>query len=150
MAYFFFTKDILKGKQIRIFEGPDHRTVARDFTYIDDIVKGCLAAIDTAEESTGSGGKKKKPAQLRIFNLGNTSPVPVSKLVSILEKLLMVKAKRNVLPMPRNGDVLYTHANISYAKKELHYRPTTDLQKGLKKFVDWYLSYYSGSGKRSS
>ncbi|KAL3645227.1 UDP-glucuronate 4-epimerase 3 [Castilleja foliolosa] len=107
MAYFFFTKDILKGNPIPIFEGPNHSSVARDFTYIDDIVKGCLGSIDTAEKSTGSGGKKKGPAQLRVFNLGNTSPVPVTKLVSILEKLLKVKAKRNVMAMPRNGDVLF-------------------------------------------
>ncbi|GFP88287.1 UDP-glucuronate 4-epimerase 3 [Phtheirospermum japonicum] len=150
MAYFFFTKDILKGKPIPIFEGPNHSSVARDFTYIDDIVKGCLGSIDTAEKSTGSGGKKKGPAQLRVFNLGNTSPVPVTKLVSILEKLLKVKAKRNVMAMPRNGDVLFTHANISYAKRELQYKPTTDLQTGLKKFVHWYLDYYSGSGSKSS
>ncbi|KAL2227183.1 UDP-glucuronate 4-epimerase 3-like [Sesamum indicum] len=150
MAYFFFTKDILKGKPIPIFEAPDdHGSVARDFTYIDDIVKGCVAAIDTAEKSTGSGGKKTGTAQLRVFNLGNTSPVPVTKLVSILENLLKKKAKKNVLPMPRNGDVLFTHANISYAKKELHYKPETDLQTGLKKFVDWYLDYY-GSDKKSS
>ncbi|KAL6541755.1 UDP-glucuronate 4-epimerase 2 [Orobanche gracilis] len=148
MAYFFFTKDILKGKPIPIFEGPNHSSVARDFTYIDDIVKGCLASVDTAEKSTGVGGKKKGPAQLRIFNLGNTSPVPVSKLVGILEKLLKVKAKRSVMAMPRNGDVLFTHANISYATKELHYKPTTDLQTGLKKFVHWYLDYYSGSGNK--
>ncbi|KAK4431609.1 UDP-glucuronate 4-epimerase 3 [Sesamum alatum] len=110
MAYFFFTKDILKGKPIPVFEAPDdHGSVARDFTYIDDIVKGCVAAIDTAEKSTGSGGKKKGVAQLRVFNLGNTSPIPVTKLVSILERLLKKKAKKNVLPMPRNGDVLFTH-----------------------------------------
>ncbi|KAG6735450.1 hypothetical protein POTOM_061939 [Populus tomentosa] len=66
------------------------------FTYIDDIVKGCLGSLDTAEKSTGSGGKKKGPAQLRVFNLGNTSPVPVTDLVGILERLLKVKAKRNV------------------------------------------------------
>ncbi|QCE14429.1 UDP-glucuronate 4-epimerase [Vigna unguiculata] len=83
----------LKGKQITIFESPDGGTVARDFTYIDDIVKGCLGAFDTAKKSTGSGRKKKGPAQLRIFNLGNTSLVPVSELVAILEKLLKVKAK---------------------------------------------------------
>ncbi|KAG9156897.1 hypothetical protein Leryth_015502 [Lithospermum erythrorhizon] len=149
MAYFFFSKDILKGKSIPIFEGPNHGTVARDFTYIDDIVKGCLASLDTAEKSTGSGGKKKGPAQLRVFNLGNTSPVPVSELVSILERLLKVKAKKLVTKMPRNGDVQFTHANISYAQKELHYKPTTDLQTGLKKFVRWYLSYY-GNGKKSA
>ncbi|KAG6390138.1 hypothetical protein SASPL_151620 [Salvia splendens] len=148
MAYFFFTKDILKGKPISIFEGPHHQSVARDFTYIDDIVKGCLASIDTAQQSTGSGGKKMGPAQLRVYNLGNTSPVPVSKLVSILEKLLKTKAKKHVQPMPRNGDVVYTHANISRANQELHYKPTTDLQAGLKKFVRWYLDYYSGNRKR--
>ena len=142
MAYFFFTKDILKGKSIPIFEAANHGTVARDFTYIDDIVKGCLGSLDTAEKSTGSGGKKKGPAQLRVFNLGNTSPVPVTDLVSILERLLKVKAKRNVMKFPRNGDVPYTHANISYAQKEFGYKPTTDLQTGLKKFVPWYLSYY--------
>lgn len=148
MAYFFFTRDILNGKQIPIFEASNHGTVARDFTYVDDIVKGCLAALDTAEKSTGSGGKKKGPAQLRVFNLGNTSPVPVTDLVSILEKLLKVRAKRLIMKMPRNGDVQFTHANISLAQRELGYKPTTDLQTGLKKFVRWYLSYY-GSGKKS-
>ncbi|XP_009781927.1 UDP-glucuronate 4-epimerase 3-like [Nicotiana sylvestris] len=150
MAYFFFTKDILKGKSINVFEGSNNKSVARDFTYIDDIVKGCLGALDTAEKSTGSGGKKKGNAQLRVFNLGNTSPVPVTKLVSILEKLLKVKAKKNVLPLPRNGDVMFTHANISYAHKEFGYKPTTNLQMGLQKFVNWYLDYYSVSEKKKS
>ncbi|XP_051137229.1 UDP-glucuronate 4-epimerase 4-like [Andrographis paniculata] len=149
MAYYFFTKDILRGKEIKIFEGPNHATVARDFTYIDDVVNGCTAALDTAKKSTGSGGKKKGAAQLRIYNLGNTSPVPVSKLLSILEKLLKVKAKKKFLPMPRNGDVLFTHANISLAANELGYKPTTNLETGLKKFVEWYLSYY-GAKKRSA
>ncbi|KAL2511446.1 UDP-glucuronate 4-epimerase 3 [Abeliophyllum distichum] len=149
MAYFFFTQDILRGKSIPIFEASNHGTVARDFTYIDDIVKGCLAALDTAEKSTGSGGKKSGPAQLRVYNLGNTSPVPVSDLVSILERLLKVTAKRLVMKLPRNGDVQFTHANISLAQRELGYRPTTDLQTGLKKFVRWYLSYY-GNGKKSA
>ncbi|XP_050228478.1 UDP-glucuronate 4-epimerase 5 [Mercurialis annua] len=149
MAYFFFTKDILKGKEIGLFETADGRSVARDFTYIDDIVKGCLAALDTAKKSTGSRGKKKGAAQFRIFNLGNTSPVPVSRLVAILESLLKVKAKKKVLPLPRNGDVEFTHANISYAQRELGYKPTTDLETGLKKFVRWYLQHYSGSKKGS-
>ncbi|XP_073142063.1 UDP-glucuronate 4-epimerase 3-like [Henckelia pumila] len=147
MAYFFFSRDILKGKSIPIFEAADHGTVARDFTYIDDIVKGCLAALDTSEKSTGSGGKKKGPAQLRVFNLGNTSPVPVADLVSILERLLKVKAKRLVMKLPRNGDVQFTHANISLAQRELGYKPTTNLQTGLKKFTQWYLSYYSNGDK---
>ncbi|MFS7925440.1 putative UDP-glucuronate 4-epimerase [Helianthus anomalus] len=94
MAYFFCTKDILKGKSWN-------------------------GALDTAEKSTGSGWKKKGAAQFRIFILGNTSPVPVSDLVSILEKLLKVKAKQRVMKSPRNGDVPFTHANISLAQREL-------------------------------
>ncbi|RVW23790.1 UDP-glucuronate 4-epimerase 6 [Vitis vinifera] len=97
MAYFFFTKDILQGKPITIYQTQDDKEVARDFTYIDDVVKGCLGALDTAEKSTGSGGKKRGPAQLRIYNLGNTSPVPVGRLVGILEGLLNVKAKKHVI-----------------------------------------------------
>lgn len=149
MAYFFFTKDILQGKSIDIYQGQNQVDVARDFTYIDDIVKGCVAALDTAEKSTGSGGKKKGPAKLRIYNLGNTSPVSVPDLVNILERLLKVNAKKNVITMPSNGDVPYTHANVSLAHTELGYQPTTDLQTGLKKFVKWYLSYYGVPGRIS-
>lgn len=142
MAYFFFTKDILQGKTIDIYQTQDDKEVARDFTYIDDVVKGCLGAIDTAEKSTGSGGKKKGPAQLRVYNLGNTSPVPVGKLVAILEGLLNTKAKKHVIKMPANGDVPFTHANVSLAYRDFGYKPTTDLATGLRKFVKWYVSYY--------
>jgi UDP-glucuronate 4-epimerase len=142
MAYFFFTRNILQGKPITIYRGKHGVDLARDFTYIDDIVKGCLGSLDTAKKSTGSGGKKRGPAQYRIFNLGNTSPVTVPMMVGILEKQLKVKAKKNVIEMPGNGDVPFTHANISSARREFGYKPTTDLQNGLKKFVKWYLSYY--------
>ncbi|CAL0333091.1 unnamed protein product [Lupinus luteus] len=142
MTYFFFTKYILQGKHIHVYQTKDGKEVVRDFTYIDDIVKGCLRAIDTAEKSTGSGGKKRGPAQLRIYNLGNTSPVKVGEMVEILEGLLNMKAKKHAMKMPINGDVPYTHANVSLAYKELGYKPTTDLAKGLKKFVKWYVGYY--------
>ncbi|XP_010673389.2 UDP-glucuronate 4-epimerase 6 [Beta vulgaris subsp. vulgaris] len=142
MAYFFFTKDILQGKPISIYKTHDGEEVQRDFTYIDDIVKGCVGALDTAEKSTGSGGKKRGPAQLRVYNLGNTSPVPVARLVSILEGLLNVKAKKHLITMPRNGDVPYTHANVTLARKDFAYKPTTDLATGLRKFVKWYVGYY--------
>jgi len=142
MAYFSFTRDILKGKPISIFQGANKQDLARDFTYIDDVVKGCMASLDTAGKSTGSGGKKKGPAPLRIFNLGNTSPVTVPNLVSILEKYLKVKAKKNTIKMPRNGDVPFTHANVSLAHSQLGYNPTTNLDVGLKRFVKWYLSYH--------
>ncbi|RWR75391.1 UDP-glucuronate 4-epimerase 1 [Cinnamomum micranthum f. kanehirae] len=142
MAYFFFTRNILQGKPITIYRGKDRVDLARDFTYIDDVVKGCLGSLDTAGKSTGSGGKKRGPAPYRIFNLGNTSPVTVPELVGILEKQLKVKAKRNYVEMPGNGDVPFTHANVSLARREFGYKPTTDLQTGLKKFVKWYMSYY--------
>ncbi|TMW98817.1 hypothetical protein EJD97_003433 [Solanum chilense] len=147
MAYFFFTKDMVQGKPINVYVTQDDKEVARDFTYIDDIVKGCLGSLDTAEKSTGSGGKKKGPAQLRVYNLGNTSPISVNKLVTILENLLNVKAKKNVIKMPRNGDVPFTHANITLAKKDFGYKPTTDLSSGLRKFVKWYVSYYGIQSK---
>ncbi|CAN4090863.1 unnamed protein product [Withania somnifera] len=142
MAYFFFTKDIIQGKSINVYVTQEDKEVARDFTYIDDIVKGCVGALDTAEKSTGSGGKKRGPAQLRVYNLGNTSPVSVKKLVAIIENLLNVKAKKNVIKMPRNGDVPFTHANVSLALRDFGYKPTTDLSSGLRKFVKWYVSYY--------
>ncbi|TYI91902.1 hypothetical protein E1A91_D02G028500v1 [Gossypium mustelinum] len=149
MAYFFFTKDILQGKPIDIYRTQDQTAVARDFTYIDDVVKGCLGALDTAEKSTGSGGKKKGPAQLRVYNLGNTSPVPVGRLVSILEGLLNTKAKKHVITLPRNGDVPYTHANVTLAYKDFGYKPTTDLASGLRKFVKWYVNYFGIESKHS-
>ncbi|XP_074563091.1 UDP-glucuronate 4-epimerase 1-like [Curcuma longa] len=142
MAYFSFTRNILHGKPITVYRGKNGVDLARDFTYIDDIVKGCVASLDTAAKSTGSGGRKQGPAQYRIFNLGNTSPVTVPALVRILEQNLKVKAKIHEVEMPGNGDVPFTHANISYARAELGYNPTTNLEAGLKKFVKWYLSYY--------
>lgn len=142
MAYFSFTRDILRQKAINIYQGQHGKDLARDFTYIDDIVKGCVASVDTAKKSTGSGGKKRGPAMLRIFNLGNTSPVTVPHLVQILEKHLKVKAIKEFIKMPRNGDVPFTHANVSLAMSQLNYKPTTNLDTGLRKFVSWYLKYY--------
>ncbi|RRT37028.1 hypothetical protein B296_00054763 [Ensete ventricosum] len=133
------------GKPITVYRGRNRVDLARDFTFIDDIVKGCVASLDTAKKSTGSGGRKRGPAQYRIYNLGNTSPVTVPALVGILERHLKVKAKKNVMEMPGNGDVPFTHANVSLAQAELGYKPTTNLETGLKKFVRWYLSYYGYS-----
>ena len=79
---------------IRIFKGPKSEELARDFTYIDDIVKGCLGALDTAEPSVGGGRRRKHKPQLRVFNLGNTQPVKVGDFVGILEKHLKIKANR--------------------------------------------------------
>lgn len=145
MAYFSFTRNIMEGQPVKIFQGPHGEELTRDFTFIDDIVKGCVASLDTALPSTGSEGKKKK-AQFRIFNLGNTQPVKVGDFVSILEKHLKKKAKRKIIPMPATGDVMYTHANVTKAQIALGYNPRTDLDTGLQLFVKWYKSYYKHGG----
>ncbi|KAH7295257.1 hypothetical protein KP509_27G040000 [Ceratopteris richardii] len=146
MAYFSFARNIVEGQPIKIFQGPHGEELARDFTFIDDVVKGCVASLDTALPSTGSSGKKRKKAQFRIFNLGNTQPVKVGDFVSILEKHLKKKAKRNVIPMPATGDVMFTHANVTKARVALGYNPTTDLDTGLGIFVKWYKSFYQHGG----
>ncbi|CAM0952187.1 unnamed protein product [Alopecurus aequalis] len=139
MAYFSFARSIVAGEPITLYA--DAR---RDFTYIDDVVKGCIRALDTAGKSTGSArsGKKSGPAPLRVYNLGNTSPVPVTRMVAILEKLLGKKANKRVITMPSNGDVPFTHANVSHAAHDFGYRPTTSLDTGLRHFVDWFVEYY--------
>eukprot|EP00271_Cylindrocystis_brebissonii_P011523 TRINITY_DN29366_c0_g1_i1.p1 TRINITY_DN29366_c0_g1~~TRINITY_DN29366_c0_g1_i1.p1 ORF type:complete len:354 (+),score=46.34 TRINITY_DN29366_c0_g1_i1:670-1731(+) len=151
MAYFSFARNILEGKPIKIFKGPNGEELARDFTYIDDVVRGCLGALDTATPSTGGrgaggSGKKRKKAQLRVFNLGNTQPVKVGDFVSILERHLGIRAKRQYVQMPSSGDVMYTHANVTRARQAFNYAPSTDLDTGLKKFVDWYRVYYKVGG----
>jgi len=117
--------------------------VTRDFTYIDDVVAGCISALDTAQPSQGRRRGRRPP--VRVFNLGNANPVSVATLVSILEDELGVKAKRTVMRMPRNGDVPFTHANITAASCALGYKPSTSLRDGLKKFVAWYLEHYSSN-----
>ncbi|KAI4974828.1 UDP-glucuronate 4-epimerase 6-like [Hordeum vulgare subsp. vulgare] len=143
MAYFSFARSIVAGEPITLFRAADGSEVRRDFTYIDDVVKGCLGALDTAGKSTGSkSGKKRGPAPLRVYNLGNTSPVAVTRMVAILEKLLGKKANKRVVTMPSNGDVPFTHANVSHAARDFGYHPTTSLDAGLRKFVEWFLQYY--------
>jgi UDP-glucuronate 4-epimerase len=143
MAYFSFARSIVAGEPITLFRTTDGADARRDFTYIDDVVKGCLGALDTAGKSTGSkSGKKRGPAPLRVYNLGNTSPVPVTRMVAILEKLLGKKANKRVVTMPSNGDVPFTHANVTHAARDFGYRPATSLEAGLRHFVDWFVQYY--------
>jgi len=115
--------------------GPGGSELERDFTYIDDIVTGCLGALDNI-------GPSGHPAQYKIYNLGNNVPVSVSKFLSVLEELMGTQAQREYVQMPKAGDVLRTHANISLAQAELGYMPTTSLEKGLGHFVDWYKEYF--------
>tara|TARA_Y100000741_G_scaffold159656_1_gene120602 strand:+ start:4194 stop:5156 length:963 start_codon:yes stop_codon:yes gene_type:complete len=126
MAYFSFTKNILEGKSINVF---NKGKMKRDFTYIDDIISGTKAAV-----------KRNYPCE--IFNLGNSESIELMEFISILEKNIGKKAKISFLPM-QNGDVKATYANISHSTKMLNYKPETKIHKGLKSFVAWYQSYFS-------
>jgi UDP-glucuronate 4-epimerase len=136
MAAFSFTTKILKDEPLKIFQGPDESELERDFTYIDDIVTGCLSAVDKITAST------KASAVCKIYNLGNKDPVTVSYLVDCLEASLGKKAIRNYVPMPPTGDVLKTSADVTLSGEELGYVPTTPLKDGIQKFVDWYAQHF--------
>jgi UDP-glucuronate 4-epimerase len=143
MAYFSFANNIVRGKPITIFQGENGKELARDFTHISDVVKGVVASLETSEASGKKPDGSKPP--FRIFNLGNKHPVTVSDFVSILEKHLGKEAKREYVPMPKTGDVPFTHADVSKAAAELGYDPVTSLDEGLKHFAEWYLEFCAGS-----
>lgn len=126
MAYFSFTKAILEERPIDIF---NHGKMQRDFTYIDDIIQGTVAAIDLGADN-------------EIFNLGNHQPVEVLTFVQILEEAIGKKAKKNFLPM-QLGDVLTTYADITESQKKLNFTPKTSLSEGLPIFVRWYKECYA-------
>jgi UDP-glucuronate 4-epimerase len=121
MAYFSFTDAIMKGKPIQIY---NEGKMKRDFTYIDDIVAGTVAAIDLG-------------APCEIFNLGNHKPEELLYLVELLEKKLGKTAIKKMLPM-QPGEVEVTYADISKSKKQLGFSPTTALEAGIEKFLSWY------------
>ena len=127
MATFIFTKKILENKKINIF---NYGNMKRDFTYIDDIVKGINGAVNL------KGDYKHK-----IYNLGNNKPEDLKRFISIIEKNLKVKAKRNLLPI-QPGDVAKTSANIDESKRELNFNPKTSIDEGIPKFIEWYKQYY--------
>mmetsp|Transcript_20063 Transcript_20063/g.46730 ORF Transcript_20063/g.46730 Transcript_20063/m.46730 type:complete len:410 (+) Transcript_20063:37-1266(+) len=135
MAAFAFANKIMKGEPLRIFKAPDGSELERDFTYVDDIVAGIVAAVDRI-------GPSEKPAPLKVYNLGNRHPEKVSRLVDLLEENMGKKAIRNYIPLPATGDVIKTYADTSLAAKELGYKPKVSLKDGVKKFIDWYKTYY--------
>jgi UDP-glucuronate 4-epimerase len=123
MAYWLFTKAMLAGKTIKVF---NHGDMQRDFTYIDDIVQGVLSALFTEELSP-----------YEIFNLGNNQPEKLMDMISILGEALGIKPQMEMLPM-QPGDVHITYADIHKAQQQLKYQPTTSLKEGLALFVEWY------------
>ncbi len=125
MALFKFTRLIASDKPIEVYNQGKHQ---RDFTYVDDIVKGVLTAIDN-------------PFKYEIINLGNNQPEELLDFITYIEKYLNKKAKKELKPM-QPGDVHKTYADISKAQKLLNYKPETDLEKGIEEFVKWYKEYY--------
>lgn len=143
MAYFSFTKDILAGKPIKVF---NHGKMERDFTYIDDIVKGIVKLIDKApvankewDESRDDLGESFAP--YKIYNIGNNSPVPLMRFINALEAALGKEAEKIYMDM-QPGDVLRTYADVTDLERDIGFKPSTSIEDGIKRFVDWYKEFY--------
>jgi len=144
MALFLFTKAILEGRPIKVF---NHGRMKRDFTYIDDIVEGVvrvLGQIPTGDPawSGDSPDPGSSPSAYRVFNIGNNNPVELMDFIGALEKKLGREALKEFLPM-QPGDVPATYADIDDLFSAVGFRPATGIEEGIGGFVDWYLEYYS-------
>jgi UDP-glucuronate 4-epimerase len=143
MALFLFTKNIIAGLPIDVFNEGYHQ---RDFTYVDDIVKGVVAAVDhvaapDANWDSDHPNPSTSNVPYRIYNIGNQTPVPLLRYIEVLEQCLGRKAQRNMLPM-QLGDLPDTWADVEALARDVGYRPSTELETGVKHFVEWYLGYY--------
>ena len=145
MALFLFTKAILNDEPINVFNYGD---MVRDFTYVDDIVEGIYQCLLKPAEPNTKWMDQSLPdpststAPYRIFNIGNSNPVTVTRYIDIIEDILGKKAKRNMLPI-QPGDVAYTLADITELSTSTGYKPKVKVEEGIKKFLDWYLLYYN-------
>jgi UDP-glucuronate 4-epimerase len=144
MALFLFTKAILEGRPIEVF---NHGKMRRDFTYVDDIGEGILRVLDRpAEPDPAFNPMQPDPARsdapYRIFNIGNSSPVQLMTYIETLEENLGRKAVKNFLPL-QQGDVPASDADTSQLKSATGFAPATPVKDGIRRFVEWYLSYYS-------
>ena len=145
MALYKFTKSILSGEKITIFNDGNHK---RDFTYIDDIVDGIIKVVDKGPSNKDKNWDPCKPsnesseAPWRIYNFGNGKPVKLTHFIDIIENELGVEAKKEFLPM-QPGDVIETYADISRTKKDFGYSPKTNVEVGIKNFIHWYRNYAS-------
>ncbi len=143
MALFIFTKKILEGEPIDVFNFGNHR---RDFTYVADIVGGIVAALDkVAQPNADWSGETPDPgtsqAPYRLYNIGNQRPVDLMLYIELLEECLGRKAEKNLLPL-QLGDVPDTWADVEDLVSDVGYRPATPVEEGIKYFVDWYVEYY--------
>ena len=144
MALFLFTKNILAGKPIDVFNYGNHR---RDFTYIDDIVEGVVRTLDTlpAPNSDWTGENPDSAtsfAPYRLYNIGNNKPIELTHYIQVLEDCLGKKAQQNLLPL-QAGDVPDTYADVEDLIADVGYKPNTSVEIGIKRFVDWYCQYFS-------
>jgi len=143
MALFKFTKAILAGKSIQVFNHGKHK---RDFTYIDDIVEGVMRVLDQPAKANSdwSGNNPDAASSLspwRMFNIGNNHPVELLDYIAALEEALGKKAVREMLPL-QPGDVPDTYADVTDLVENLDYRPSTSIEFGIGQFVDWYRDFY--------
>ena len=143
MAYFLFTRSILEGHPINVF---NNGRMLRDFTYIDDIVQGVVRTPDRiAQPNPGWNPAQPDPgtarAPYRVYNIGNHSPVELDTFIGLIEKHLGKKAIRRNMPM-QPGDVLSTGADVEDLRRDVGFAPNTPLDVGIGRFVEWYRSYY--------
>jgi UDP-glucuronate 4-epimerase len=143
MALFLFTANILAGKAIDVFNYGKHK---RDFTYVEDIAAGVIAAVDhIAKPDVGWNPEAPNPATscapFRIYNIGNQRPVELLRYIEVLEQCLGRKAQKNLLPL-QLGDVPDTMADVEALTRDVGYRPSTPIEVGVKRFVEWYREYY--------
>ena len=143
MALFSFTRNIVEGKPIKVFNYGKH---VRDFTYIDDIVEGVIRTTDkiaTSDPAWDSDNPDPATsiAPYRIFNIGNNDPVELSAYIAAIEKALGMEAKQELLPMQK-GDVPNTFADVSKLIAHADYQPSTPVEEGVAKFVEWFRDYY--------
>ncbi|MCG8670911.1 MAG: NAD-dependent epimerase [Pseudomonadales bacterium] len=144
MALFIFTKAILEGKPIKVFNYGKHR---RDFTYIDDIVEGILRTLDhVAQPNPDWSGDNPQPgtskAPFRVYNIGSNRPVELMRYIEILEENLGKEAEKELLPL-QPGDVPDTYADVDALINDVGYKPDTPLETGVANFVNWYRDYYN-------
>jgi UDP-glucuronate 4-epimerase len=147
MALFLFTRNILAGRPIDVFNYGKHR---RDFTYVDDIAGGVIASLDhvaTPNEQWDSNrpDPATSRAPYRLYNIGNNRPVELMHYIEVLEQCLGRKAEKNLLPL-QVGDVPDTWADAEDLVRDVGYRPATPVEEGVRRFVEWYLGYYKDGG----
>jgi UDP-glucuronate 4-epimerase len=143
MALFLFTKAILEGKAIDVF---NHGKMQRDFTYIDDTIEGVVRVADTIPASNPSWrGDQPDPgtsyAPYRLYNIGNNNPVELMRFIEVLEEYLGKKAEKNLLPI-QAGDVPATYADVDDLMRDVGFKPATSIEEGIGRFVEWYREYY--------